>query len=225
MTESFNYMKSNKYLYLVVLITIVVFAYYNSVHIDNVIIDNIINLQTQYKESPAQFILLYFSFYIVLTTFSIPVALLLGLLSGFIFEVHIAVLLISFASSIGATMAMLISRYLINDYVNSKYNKQVSVINTELDLHGSYYLFALRMSPIFPFFIINAAFGVTNIKIWVFYFVSQLGMLPGTLIIILIGSELDNFILEGNTFDFDLIVYLTLLGLIPLLFKKYGFRR
>ena len=127
--------------------------------------------------------------------------------------------------SIGATMAMLISRYLINDYVNSKYNKQVSVINTELDLHGSYYLFALRMSPIFPFFIINAAFGVTNIKIWVFYFVSQLGMLPGTLIIILIGSELDNFILEGNTFDFDLIVYLTLLGLIPLLFKKYGFRR
>tara|TARA_A100001388_G_C28359390_1_gene307108 strand:- start:194 stop:439 length:246 start_codon:yes stop_codon:yes gene_type:complete len=81
------------------------------------------------------------------------------------------------------------------------------------------------MSPIFPFFIINAAFGVTNIKTWVFYIVSQLGMLPGTLIIILIGSELDSFILEGNPFDFDLIVYLTLLGLIPLLFKKYGIRR
>ena len=109
MTESFNYMKSNKYLYLIVLIAVVVFAYYNSVYIDNVIIGNIVNLEAQYKERPTLFILLYFSFYIVLTTLSIPVALLLGLLSGFVFEVHIAVLLISFASSIGATMAMLIS--------------------------------------------------------------------------------------------------------------------
>ena len=86
MTESFNYMKSNKYLYLIVLIAVVVFAYYNSVYIDNVIIGNIVNLEAQYKERPTLFILLYFSFYIVLTTLSIPVALLLGLLSGFVFR-------------------------------------------------------------------------------------------------------------------------------------------
>ena len=90
----------------------------------------------------------------------------------------------------------------------------------KLNEHGAYYLFAVRMSPIFPFFVINAAFGLTKIKTLTFYLISQLGMLPGTIIIILIGSELNDFLIKGSPFSIDLVIYLTLLGLIPLYLKN-----
>ena len=221
MTERLNYMKSKKYLYLVALLTLVIFFYYNNSLFEKTILENIVNLENYYIQNPIFFMFIYFIVYIVLTTLSIPVALLLGLLSGFIFDLYSAIILISFASSFGATAAMLISRYLIRDYINRRFSNEISLINNEVNEHGAYYLFALRMSPIFPFFVINAAFGLTKIKTLAFYLVSQLGMLPGTTIIILIGSELNDFLIKGSPFSIDLVLYLTLLGLIPLLFKKY----
>ena len=221
MTERLNYMKSKKYLYLVALLTLVIFFYYNNSLFEKTILDNIANLEDYYIQSPIFFMFAYFVVYVVLTTLSLPVALMLGLLSGFIFDLYSAIILISFASSFGATAAMLVSRYLISDYINKKFSNEISLINNEVDAHGAYYLFALRMSPIFPFFVINAAFGLTKIKSLTFYLISQLGMLPGTIIIILIGSELNDFLIKGNPFSIDLIIYLTLLGLIPLLIKKY----
>ena len=221
MTERLNYMKSKKYLYLVAFITLVIFFYYNNSLFEKTILDNIVNLEDYYIQSPIFFMFVYFVVYVVLTTLSIPVALMLGLLSGFIFDLYSAIILISFASSFGATAAMLISRYLIRDYINIRYSNEISLINNEVNEHGGYYLFALRMSPIFPFFVINAAFGLTKIKTLTFYLISQLGMLPGTIIIILIGSELNDFLIKGSPFSIDLVLYLTLLGLIPLLFKKY----
>ena len=214
-------MKSKKYLYLVAFITLVIFFYYNNSLFEKTILDNIVNLEDYYKQNPIFFMFVYFIVYVVLTTLSIPVALMLGLLSGFIFDLYSAIILISFASSFGATAAMLISRYLISDYINRKLSNEISLINNEVNEHGAYYLFALRMSPIFPFFVINAAFGLTKIKTLTFYLISQLGMLPGTIIIILIGSELNDFLIKGSPFSIDLVLYLTLLGLIPLLFKKY----
>ena len=221
MTERINYMKSKKYLYLVALIALVIYLYYNNTLFENAILDNIVRLEVMYSQSPTTVIVLYFFIYIFLTTISLPVALLLGLLSGFIFELYVAIIIISFASSIGATSAMLISRYFISDYVSRRFEDEISQINNEINLHGAYYLFALRMSPIFPFFVINVAFGLTKIKTAIFYLISQLGMLPGTIIIVLIGSELNSFFIEGSPFSIDLVVYLTLLGLIPLAFKKY----
>tara|TARA_B100000035_G_scaffold176517_1_gene150527 strand:- start:4515 stop:5189 length:675 start_codon:yes stop_codon:yes gene_type:complete len=221
MTERINYMKSKKYLYLVALIALVIYLYYNNTLFENAILDNIVRLEVMYSQSPTTVIVLYFFIYIFLTTISLPVALLLGLLSGFIFELYVAIIIISFASSIGATSAMLISRYFISDYVSRRFEDEISQINNEINLHGAYYLFALRMSPIFPFFVINVAFGLTKIKTAIFYLISQLGMLPGTIIIVLIGSELNSFLIEGSPFSIDLVVYLTLLGLIPLAFKKY----
>ena len=214
-------MKSKKYLYLVAFITLVIFFYYNNSLFEKTILDNIVNLENYYRQNPIFFMFAYFIIYVVLTTLSIPVALLLGLLSGFIFDLYSAIILISFASSFGATAAMLISRYLISDYINRRFLDEISLINNEVDKQGAYYLFALRMSPIFPFFVINAAFGLTKIKTLTFYLISQLGMLPGTIIIILIGSELNDFLIKGSPFSIDLVLYLTLLGLIPLLFKKY----
>ena len=214
-------MKSKKYLYLVALLTLVIFFYYNNSLFEKTILENIVNLEDYYIQNPIFFMFAYFIVYVVLTTLSLPVALMLGLLSGFIFELYSAIILISFASSFGATAAMLISRYLISDYINRKFSNEISLINNEVNEHGAYYLFAVRMSPIFPFFVINAAFGLTKIKTLTFYLISQLGMLPGTTIIILIGSELNDFLIKGSPFSIDLVLYLTLLGLIPLLFKKY----
>ena len=214
-------MKSKKYLYLIALLTLVIFFYYNNSLLEDTILDNIVILEDYYIQNPIFFMFAYFIIYVVLTTLSIPVALVLGLLSGFIFDLYSAIILISFASSFGATAAMLISRYLISDYINRRFLDEISLINNEVDKQGAYYLFALRMSPIFPFFVINAAFGLTKIKTLTFYLISQLGMLPGTIIIILIGSELNDFLIKGSPFSIDLVLYLTLLGLIPLLFKKY----
>ena len=221
MTERLNYMKSKQYLYLVALLTLVIFFYYNNSLFEKTILDNIVNLEDNYIQNPIFFMFAYFIVYVVLTTLSLPVALMLGLLSGFIFDLYSAVILISFASSFGATAAMLISRYLISDYISRRFSNEISLINDEVNEHGAYYLFALRMSPIFPFFVINAAFGLTKIKSLTFYLISQLGMLPGTIIIILIGSELNEFLIKGSPFSIDLVIYLTLLGVIPLLFKKY----
>ena len=214
-------MKSKKYLYLIALLTLVIFFYYNNSLFEETILDNIVILEDYYIQNPIFFMFAYFIIYVVLTTLSIPVALMLGLLSGFIFDLYSAIILISFASSFGATGAMLISRYLISDYINRKFSNEISLINNEVNERGAYYLFALRMSPIFPFFVINAAFGLTKIKTLTFYLISQLGMLPGTTIIILIGSELNDFLIKGSPFSIELVLYLTLLGLIPLLFKKY----
>ena len=221
MTERLNYMKSKKYLYLVALLALVIYFYNNNSLFEKIILDNIVNLEDYYIQNPIFFMFSYFIIYVVLTTLSLPVALVLGLLSGFIFDLYSAIILISFASSFGATAAMLISRYLISDYINRKFLNEISLIDNEVNKHGAYYLFALRMSPIFPFFVINAAFGITKIKTLTFYLTSQLGMLPGTIIIILIGSELNDFLIKGSPFSIDLVLYLTLLGLIPLLFKKY----
>jgi len=221
MTERLSYMKSKKYLYLVALLTLVIFFYYNNSLFEKTILDNISDLEGYYIQNPIFFMFVYFVVYVVLTTLSLPVALMLGLLSGFIFDLYSAIILISFASSFGATAAMLISRYLISGYINRRFSNEISLINDEVNEHGAYYLFALRMSPIFPFFVINAAFGLTKIKTLTFYLISQLGMLPGTIIIILIGSELNDFLIKGNPFSIDLVIYLTLLGLIPLLFRKY----
>ena len=221
MTERLNYMKSKKYLYLVALLALVIYFYNNNSLLEKTILENIVNLEDYYIQNPIFFMFAYFIVYVVLTTLSIPVALMLGLLSGFIFDLYSAIILISFASSFGATAAMLISRYLISDYINRKFSNEISLIDNEVNKHGAYYLFALRMSPVFPFFVINAAFGITKIKILTFYLISQLGMLPGTIIIILIGSGLNDFLIKGSPFSIDLVLYLTLLGLIPLLFKKY----
>ena len=222
MAERLNYMKIKKYLYLVALLALVIYFYYNNALFEKTILDNIVNLEDYYIQNPYFFMFAYFITYVVLTTLSLPVALLLGLLSGFIFDLYSAIILISFASSFGATAAMLISRYLISDYINKRFSNEITLINNEVNEHGAYYLFALRMSPIFPFFVINAAFGITKIKTLTFYLTSQLGMLPGTVIIILIGSELNDFLIKGSPFSIDLVLYLTLLGLIPLLFKKYN---
>lgn len=221
MTESLNDMKSKKYIYAVLIVTVLIIAYYYNSYVESLILQNIVLLEDYYSTNPNTFMIMYFFTYILFTTLSLPVALFLGLLSGFIFELHVAIIIVSFASTLGATSAMLVSRYFIRDYIQKKFIEQTTIVNRELSRYGSYYLFALRMSPIFPFFVINVVFGLTNIRIFTFYLISQLGMLPATCVIISIGSELNKTMVHGASLGMELIIYLTILGLLPLIFKKY----
>jgi uncharacterized membrane protein YdjX (TVP38/TMEM64 family) len=184
------------------------------------VIENINFLIAYYSEYTYLFLLIYFFAYVFLTAFSIPVALILGLCAGFIMEIYEAIILVSFASSIGATLAMLLARYFFYNFIDNKFQKEISIIKNELDDNGKYYLYGLRMAPIFPFFIINAAFGLTKIKILSFYVISQIGMLPGTILIIIIGNELSELAISNNYMSLDLLIYLSLLGFLPLAYKK-----
>jgi uncharacterized membrane protein YdjX (TVP38/TMEM64 family) len=188
--------------------------------IEGYVIENINFLIAYYSEYTYLFLLIYFFAYVFLTAFSIPVALILGLCAGFIMEIYEAIILVSFASSIGATLAMLLARYFFYNFIDNKFQKEISIIKNELDDNGKYYLYGLRMAPIFPFFIINAAFGLTKIKILSFYVISQIGMLPGTILIIIIGNELSELAISNNYMSLDLLIYLSLLGFLPLAYKK-----
>ena len=185
------------------------------------LVENFLFIQSFYENDPEMFIIYFVFAYLFMTTLSLPVALVMGLLAGSILDIYSAVILVSFTSSIGATIAMSLSRYILRDYMSSRYRKYFDIINSNFRGNGGYYLFALRMSPLFPFFIINICFGLTNMKLALFYLISQIGMLPGTIIIILMGNELSNILITGDVMSPSLVIYLTLLGLIPLLSKKF----
>ena len=147
------------------------------------------------------------------------------LTDGMIFDNIIAIILISFASSLGATIAFLVSRYFFRDFIQNKYDRQYHIVNDGVKKNSGYYIFALRMCMVFPFFLVNLLMGLTTVKTIQYYIVSQLGMLPGTIIIVSLGDKLIGTLTSDISIDIDLIVLLTAFGLLPLLsrllFKKF----
>ena len=124
---------------------------------------------------------------------SIPGATVLTLIGGAIFGLVVGIVLVSFASAIGATLAFLASRLLLRDWVQSKFGDRLAPINAGLEKEGAFYLFALRLVPLFPFFVVNLLMGLTKIRTWTFYWVSQLGMLAGTIVYVYAGTQLGEF--------------------------------
>ena len=221
MTESLIFMKIKKLSISIILLLIIIFGFITNDELNSYLVENIENIKAIYSNEPLLFTVFFIIAYLVMTTLSLPVALLMGLLAGSVFEFYLAVVIVSFTSTIGATVAMGLARYIVRDYVTIKYRNYFDIINTNFRENGGYYLFALRMSPLFPFFIINICFGLTKMKLLPFYLISQIGMLPGTIIIILLGNELSNVMVSGNIISTTLVVYLTLLGLVPLLSKRF----
>jgi uncharacterized membrane protein YdjX (TVP38/TMEM64 family) len=162
----------------------------------------------------------YFLFYIIITAFSLPGAVWMTLGGGAFFGLFAGTVIVSFASSIGATLAMLISRFLLRDWVQSRFEKQMQIINAGINKDGGFYLFTLRLVPAVPFFVINLGIGLTPLRAGTFYWVSQLGMLPGTLVYINAGSELGKIHSLGEILSPTLIASFVLLGIFPLLVKK-----
>ena len=165
---------------------------------------------------------LFFIAYVAITGLSLPGAALLTLIAGALFGLVTGVVIVSFASSIGATLAFAIARYLFREPVRRRFQRALIAINRGIEKDGAFYLFALRLVPAFPFFAINLAMSVTPIKTWTFYWVSQVGMLLGTIVYVNAGAELgqiESLSLSGILTP-GLIASFALLGLFPLIARK-----
>ena len=159
--------------------------------------------------------------YIVVTALSLPGATLLTLFAGAVFGLWRGVLIASFAASIGATLAMLVSRYLLRDSVRARFGERLKGIDAGIEREGGFYLFALRLVPLFPFFVINLAMGLTAIRAWTFYWVSQLGMLAGTFVFVNAGRELGQLQSLSGILSWRLLLAFAALGLLPLIARKF----
>ena len=164
--------------------------------------------------------LLFFFAYIIVTALALPISLLKTLLAGALFGLLPGVILTSFASTIGSTLCFLLSRYLFKDLFQGKYKKYLSKVNQGIKEEGLLYLFFLRLSPIFPFFIINLTFGLTNMKWTNFYWISQLGMLPATILFVNAGKQLSQINNLEDILTMKVIISLSAIGLLPIITKR-----
>jgi len=169
---------------------------------------------------PVEFVGVFFGIYVVATALSLPgAATLLTLAAGALFGLGWGTVFVSFASSIGATLAMVIARWLFQEQVQSRFKTQLELINRGMARDGVFYLLTLRLVPVFPFFAVNLAMAVTRMKVWQFYLVSQVGMLAGTMVFVNAGTELGRIASPGDVVSNGLITSFVLLGLFPLLAK------
>jgi pyruvate/2-oxoglutarate dehydrogenase complex dihydrolipoamide dehydrogenase (E3) component/uncharacterized membrane protein YdjX (TVP38/TMEM64 family) len=173
------------------------------------------DLRQYHAAHPWAAALAYFAAYVAVTGLSLPGATVLTLFGGAIFGLAWGTVITSFASSLGATLAFLVSRFLLRGWVQEKFGERLRAVNEGVAKEGAFYLFALRLVPAFPFFLINLAMGLTPMRTWTFYWVSQLGMLAGTVAYVYAGVQLAEFRLSAG-----LIAAFTLLGVVPLAAKK-----
>ena len=174
----------------------------------------------QWKEqSPLLVIGGFFLLYVLVTALSLPGAAILTVAAGALFGLGQGVLVASFASSIGATLAFLVSRYLLRDAIKLRFPERLAAIDAGVEKEGGFYLFTLRLVPVFPFFLINLLMAVTSIKSWTFYWVSQVGMFAGTFVFVNAGTQLAQIESVSGILSLNLILSFALLGLFPLLAK------
>ncbi|NDH55060.1 MAG: TVP38/TMEM64 family protein, partial [Betaproteobacteria bacterium] len=143
-----------------------------------------------YASSPVATVLAFFAIYVAVTGLSLPGAVIMTLAAGAIFGLAWGAVIVSFASSVGATLAFMASRFLLRDWVQNRFGRQLAAINAGVEKDGAQYLFTLRLIPAVPFFVINLAMGLTPLRTWTFYWVSQAGMLAGTLVYVNAGTQL-----------------------------------
>ncbi|CAH1575811.1 TVP38/TMEM64 family protein [Vibrio owensii] len=161
----------------------------------------------------------YFFTYIAITAFSIPGAAVVTLLGAALFGFWTSLLLVSFASTIGATIAFLSSRYLLREWVQSKFGTKLNAINQGVEKDGAFYLFSLRLIPVFPFFLINLLMGLTPMSVARFYLTSQIGMLPGTAVYLNAGTQLATIDSLSGIVSPTVLASFALLGLFPIIAK------
>lgn len=176
-------------------------------------------LNALYAERPFTVIVAFFLGYIAVTALSLPGAAIMTLAAGAQFGLIPGLLIASFASSIGATLAFFVSRYLLRNSIEKRFGEKLKTINSNMDQDGAFYLFTLRLVPVFPFFLINLVMGLTRIKTGIFYGVSQVGMLAGTFVFVNAGTQLAKIDSLGGILSPALISSLALLGVFPLIAK------
>ena len=176
--------------------------------------------QALYDQHRLTVILVYMLVYIIATGLSLPGAVVLTLAGGGFFGLVTGTVVVSFASTIGATLACLAARTLLRDWVQGRFGEKLSAFNDGIDREGWLYLFTLRLIPVFPFFVINLVMGLTTMRLSTYYWVSQLGMLPATIVYVNAGKELAKVDSLCGILSPTLLLSFAVLGLFPLVVKK-----
>lgn len=171
------------------------------------------------QRQPLLLAAIYFLIYVIVTAFSLPGAAVMTLIGGALFGFSWGLLLVSFASSIGATLAFIIARSILRDWVQQRFSSYLNAINQGIEKDGKFYLLTLRLVPVFPFFVINLVMALTPIKVWPFYWVSQLGMLLGTAVYVNAGTQLGQLESLSGILSPEMVASFVLLGLFPWLAK------
>ncbi len=177
------------------------------------------SIHSYYLENPGLVAGIFALAYIISTALSLPGAIILTLAGGAIFGLGLGVILVSFSSTIGATFAFLASRFLLRDFVQGKFKDKLAKVNQGIEKEGAFYLFTLRLVPIFPFFLINLVMGLTPIRAVTYFFVSQLGMLPGTAVYVNAGTQLAQIDSLKGILSLKLLLSFALIGVLPLMSK------
>ncbi len=172
-------------------------------------------IDAYHQAHPAQTAATYFAIYVAVTALSLPGAAIMTLAGGAVFGFTVGLVLVSFASSLGATLAFLSARFLLRDWVQQRFGARLAPLNAGIEREGAFYLFALRLVPVVPFFLVNLALGLTRIGTGTFYWVSQLGMLAGTAVFVYAGTQLGQFRVSPG-----LLLAFALLGVFPLVAKR-----
>ena len=165
--------------------------------------------------NPALYIAGFFILYVAVTGLSIPGAAIMSLVAGALFGVVVGTIIVSFASTMGATLAFLSARYVLRDWVQGKFGERLRAIDDGLEKDGAFYLFTLRLIPVFPFFVINLLMGLTRIKTRTFFWVSQLGMLPATVVFVNAGTQISRIESTAGLLSPTLIASFVALALFP----------
>ena len=177
------------------------------------------NFNAVYLKNPWTVMGAFFFIYVFFTSLSLPAAGILTLASGALFGFKKGIILVSFASAIGATIAFLIIRYLFHDEFQRRFGDKLGVVNRGIERDGWLYLFSIRMVPVFPFFIVNALMALTPIRAWTFYWSSQLGMLIISAIFVNAGTQLATLTSPGDILKPEIILSLVLVAVFPIIAK------
>ena len=217
-------MKYFKFFIVLLFIGIILYIYQNDYQ-NYLSLDYAKNSLKSFKDydlnNPIQSKLIFFFLYVLVTSLSLPGATVLTLFAGALFGWLNGSILVSFASSLGACLAFISSRYLFRDLVQSRFNKRYHSISEGFTRDGIFYLISLRLIPIFPFFLVNLLMGLTKIKLITFYWVSQVGMLAATIVYVQAGEQLSQINNLKDISNPKLILIFTLLGLLPWFFKFF----
>ena len=177
-------------------------------------------MEAFYQSNPVRTLLIYVGVYISVTALSLPGAAIMTLAGGAIFGLLWGTVVVSLASTIGASLAFLVSRFLLRTPLQARFAKQLNSINRGIDKDGAFYLFTLRLVPIFPFFVINLVMGLTSMRTWTFFWVSQVGMLAGTVVYVNAGTQIAQIESVDGILSPGLILSFVLLGIFPWLAKQ-----
>lgn len=178
------------------------------------------NFSALYEQRPVMVTAAFFAVYVLITTLSLPGAAIMTLAGGASFGLVWGTVVVSFASTIGATLAMLAARYLLRDSIEGRFGKKLDEVNKGIEKEGGFYLFTLRLVPLIPFFALNLLMGLTKMKTWTYFWVSQLGMFAGTVAYVNAGTEIAKIDSLRSILSPGLLGSFVLLGLLPLVIKK-----